>query len=736
MGGAAGHMRHPFDLDDVKTGGDLVNFFNKAVESIINKNPCVKIDGTNPSFKLVDGPNGKEFAVDRASMKEIDISGITVDRINERFPPGHGMRAAITLLLDIFNEALPKITSELKTLGLWDDPTIFFNTEYVEGTTNVTEYDENFIAIHGINQFYERVAKAGPNKGAVRPGAERPTDADGKEIKDPSYEIPYDDNILEQLIKKVSPIAEQSGFKIYTCIPAYFKKDQKPNFEQLLNSTFTINFDPDEEPLEGPLIKWLQKAKNRKYETVTLADGKVVGAMNKDLYVKIYEKTPITSLIPGGPDVQKAIDGAVFWHTMRILGHEILKNMDSVMGSIENHEGLVLRDSEVAPYPVKITGEFIVGGMASTITTRHIPKEKDVVKDPVSGGNKIALIPGKFKPPHRGHLDMAKHYAKIADVVKIMISPLPRGNISWEDSKAIWEIYLHDAPEDLSNVIVMKSPQNSPVGASFDYVENKNNNSDLAQPEEQIILGASTKGGDQSRFAGNVQKYARNGVSILNPMKYVFDPIPPELHAGDFSAAITAGEDISQWVPKSSLGNIPQIMDILGAEKKTLALESLFSLVEQVLFEADEAAQFAAKMIRSDEEETEDKEDKEDKEEDLAGLEATQSELGREAKKQTSEFEEEAEEGTKELEEIKWLEKLFSQEDDKDAKSKKEKVSIKLSKSRKTRKEISKLKKQLARFDDYDIDIEEVSAASGAGAPHGGPGMGKRTKQTLIREEE
>ena len=124
---------------------------------IAGKNPCVKIDGSNPSFKLVDGPNGKEFAVDRASMKEIDISGITVDRINERFPPGHGMRAAITLLLDIFNEALPKITSELKTLGLWDDSTKFFNTEYVEGTTNVTEYDENFIAIHGINQFYESI---------------------------------------------------------------------------------------------------------------------------------------------------------------------------------------------------------------------------------------------------------------------------------------------------------------------------------------------------------------------------------------------------------------------------------------------------------------------------------------------------------------------------------------------------------------------------------------------------
>ena len=40
---------------------------------------------------------------------------------------------------------------------------------------NVTDYDENFLAIHGLNQFYEKTAKSGPSKGNVRPGADRPT---------------------------------------------------------------------------------------------------------------------------------------------------------------------------------------------------------------------------------------------------------------------------------------------------------------------------------------------------------------------------------------------------------------------------------------------------------------------------------------------------------------------------------------------------------------------------------
>ena len=30
MGGAAGHMNHPFDLEWVKSGSDLLDFFNRA----------------------------------------------------------------------------------------------------------------------------------------------------------------------------------------------------------------------------------------------------------------------------------------------------------------------------------------------------------------------------------------------------------------------------------------------------------------------------------------------------------------------------------------------------------------------------------------------------------------------------------------------------------------------------------------------------------------------------------
>ena len=94
MGGAAGHMAHPFDLPTVRNGKDLIKFFDDASEYLANNESSVKIDGVNVSFKLVDGPNGKEFAMDRGSLSPLDIGGITRAKLGQRFPEGHGMIAA------------------------------------------------------------------------------------------------------------------------------------------------------------------------------------------------------------------------------------------------------------------------------------------------------------------------------------------------------------------------------------------------------------------------------------------------------------------------------------------------------------------------------------------------------------------------------------------------------------------------------------------------------------------
>ena len=86
-GGSGGHMLHPFNLPQVKTGKDLIEFFETAAEFVSKKrdnvkasdSASIKFDGVNASIKLIDGPGGKEFALDRGSLKDLDIEGITSD---------------------------------------------------------------------------------------------------------------------------------------------------------------------------------------------------------------------------------------------------------------------------------------------------------------------------------------------------------------------------------------------------------------------------------------------------------------------------------------------------------------------------------------------------------------------------------------------------------------------------------------------------------------------------------
>ena len=583
MGGAAGHMAHPFDLGWVKTGNDLVDFFNKAAAYVENQGAgSVKIDGVNVSFKLVEQGGQHQFAVDRGSMKEIVISGITMNRVDQRFPKGHGMRPAIKTLLTILNQALPNIESELRELGMWDNPSLFLNTEYVEGTTNVTDYDENFLAIHGLNQFYERTAKSGASKGNVRPGAAREPGN-----KAPSREVQYDDGAMESLIKKLNPVAEEYGFKVYGSVPT--EKMAEINYQETLAEPFTVQISDGRE-ITKPLSEWLSSAANPGYKPLKLKTGKTIHAMHKELYKAILNRDiPLVKLV-SEEDAERAINGALFMHATRVLGNDVLRALTSPMGNVMNHEGVVLRDEEqFGPNPVKITGDFIVGGMASNFQTAQSleedeedfigykfkpVKEEDEDEDPVvdsEAGETIAVVPGAFKPPHNGHLAMVREYSDMADRVMVLISKpttggrrLPSGReIMAEDSLKIWELLVDDLP----NVDVKISDHASPLTAAYEFVGRDG----PLKGNETIILGASTKGNDWNRWKG-AEKYVKEGVKLLPPRETAVIPATradgTPFSATDMRALLGAAENDENAIEELEdfIGedNVFDLLSILG----------------------------------------------------------------------------------------------------------------------------------------------------------------------------
>ncbi len=469
-GGAGGHMRHPFDLDDVKTGRDLVSKFAQIAKEITDGNlPDTKIDGVNTSIKLVDGPSGKEFAMDRGSGQPLDVEGITVSRLGEKFAEGHGMIAAGKTVLGIFNDALADITPELKALGLYDDSSKFFNMEYVKGTTNVLSYDHDFLKIHGVNQFYEKSIRGKP----ARPGLERPLGEDGKPIKDPSTQVDYSKEAMDSMVQKLNKYSKKYGFSVYSSIPS--KAVKQFDFSQVGTVPAPVTISAGNVD-NKTLAERLQVAQNRIDEQVTLKDGRKIPAQGKEIYKAVLgasaadknanpqRQIALDQLLANQSDYQKAIDGAVFWHATRLLGNVIIDSMEvdhpAVHGPASDHEGMVIK-LKGDDFATKITGEFILGGEASTFRKEEPDAGNSVGQDTkeVTTNRIIAIYPGRFHPFHKGHKSaydaLASKFGKEnAFIFTSNKVELPKSPFTFDEKV----VMMNAAGVDTTNVFQARSP--------------------------------------------------------------------------------------------------------------------------------------------------------------------------------------------------------------------------------------------------------------------------------------
>ena len=80
----------------------------------------------------------------------------------------------------------------------------------------------------------------------------------------------------------------------------------------------------------------------------------------------------------------------------------------------------------------------------------------------------IALFPGAFKPPHKGHFKVVEQLLDKADQVVVLVSPNIRDGISAEESVAVWELYK----TKLDGPLEIKITEGSPVREVYDVVKN------------------------------------------------------------------------------------------------------------------------------------------------------------------------------------------------------------------------------------------------------------------------
>ena len=113
----------------------------------------------------------------------------------------------------------------------------------------------------------------------------------------------------------------------------------------------------------------------------------------------------------------------------------------------------------------------------------------------------VVLVPGSFKPPHKGHYEMVKTYSEMypSGQVHVLISaPSAKSERRTKDgklitpaaAKQIFELYA----QPLSNVTVSVSEYPSPVTAAYETLKTLDDGT-------TAVLGASKKDGDWKRWS-------------------------------------------------------------------------------------------------------------------------------------------------------------------------------------------------------------------------------------------
>ena len=178
---------------------------------------------------------------------------------------------------------------------------------------------------------------------------------------------------------------------------------------------------------------------------------------------------------------------------------------------------------------------------------------------------RIALLPGGFKPPHAGHYNMAIWLSQNTDaeIILVKVGSKERDGITREISLQLWDLFLKNDPNSNSQKIkAVASNSNSPVQDVYDFVENE------APGESTIYLGMGEKDINDARFK-NIHKFAEpKGIKFETVL------VPPQ--AGGVS-----GTKMREFIKNDDKKSFQQyIPEFLTDEQKDRAWELVTGLKE------------------------------------------------------------------------------------------------------------------------------------------------------------
>jgi hypothetical protein len=637
MGGVAGHLRHVYE-DFELSFGEIKKVFQKAASGALVG--TVKVDGQN---LFISYSVRRNIVVGARNKSDIKKGGSTIADFKQKYKDKPEIKAAFVDSLRSFERVAKEFTISQQTAIFGEDAEIYFNCEILDPKSpNVVRYDVPIVLIHRTGQ-----AKFNKETGEVES-----IDVSGsatllekvlelitnKRETDRDFEIRINairtlkklvkQEALEKALRKLNELMALNGLEDLDTIGDFVvgslvKKlrkdyDQLPDnlVPQIIKKMIGVkgyNIKDILNSVEDEKIKLL-------INEVVDNSRKILAEINEPLILIVHDFSVemlkgVQSTFILDPEreterIRRQVKQAIeliqksnMEEAIEILEIQLnkIKNVENIStaeeGFVFAHNGELYKfTGNFAPIN-QILGLFRYGrgnipplSRLESETAAQLSENLQTTKE-----RKVAVVPGSFKPPHVGHLEMVKKYADLADVVVILISPLPRKlptgeDITFEMSKKIWQLYIDDA--NLSEKVkILKSPNNSPVSAVYMFVANEGNDPEMAQPGDSVIFGVSDKGTDKGRFVKDIQKYAKEGVKILSDPEYVVDAevdseSGEELSAKDMRTAIAEKNisTFSKFLPISLRSRANEILSYFSTgslltENKNLKflLESLIS---------------------------------------------------------------------------------------------------------------------------------------------------------------
>lgn len=114
----------------------------------------------------------------------------------------------------------------------------------------------------------------------------------------------------------------------------------------------------------------------------------------------------------------------------------------------------------------------------------------------------VALYPGAFKPPHKGHFEIVQRLSKVADEVLIIISAIAREGVTAEQSLSAWKVYLPLLPK--AKLVISDKP--SPVSYVYNVIKEN--------PTTNFIVAFGK--GEEERFKALLDKTKYSNVKVYD----------------------------------------------------------------------------------------------------------------------------------------------------------------------------------------------------------------------------